>query len=88
MIDARALDEFAQRMAKLMPDGLTDLQQEAGKNSKALLEAMFKRLDLVTREEFDVQVAVLARTREKLAALEKRVAGLESTSEIPDRHKP
>ncbi|MCG6867425.1 MAG: accessory factor UbiK family protein [Gammaproteobacteria bacterium] len=85
MIDARVLDEFAHRMAKLMPEGLTNLQAEAEKNSRALLEAMFKRLDLVTREEYDVQVAVLARTREKLAALEARVSSLESADDIPEK---
>lgn len=47
------------------------------KNLRALLVAFFNRLDLVTREEFDVQQALLARTREKLEALEKKVAELE-----------
>ena len=50
---------------------------EIGQNLKALLTSSFARLDLVTREEFDVQTQVLARTREKLAALEMRVAELE-----------
>ena len=50
---------------------------EIGQNLKALLTSSFARLDLVTREEFDVQTKVLARTREKLAALEMRVAELE-----------
>ncbi|MBN4664620.1 accessory factor UbiK family protein [Pandoraea nosoerga] len=48
------------------------------RNVKSLLNSGFNRLDLVTREEFDVQAQVLARTREKLEALEKRVAELES----------
>ncbi|VVD81868.1 phosphoheptose isomerase [Pandoraea morbifera] len=48
------------------------------RNVKSLLNQGFNRLDLVTREEFDVQAQVLARTREKLEALEKRVAELES----------
>ncbi|ALS60167.1 phosphoheptose isomerase [Pandoraea iniqua] len=48
------------------------------RNVKSLLNQGFTRLDLVTREEFDVQAQVLARTREKLEALEKRVAALES----------
>ena len=50
---------------------------EIGQNLKALLTSSFARLDLVTREEFDVQTQVLARTREKLAVLENRVAELE-----------
>lgn len=47
------------------------------KNLKALLTQQFARLDLVTREEFDTQAQVLARTREKLAALEQRLAAIE-----------
>ena len=50
---------------------------EIGQNLKALLSSSFARLDLVTREEFDVQTQVLTRTREKLAVLEMRVAKLE-----------
>lgn len=50
---------------------------EIGQNLKAALSASFARLDLVTREEFDIQAQVLARTREKLAALEARIAALE-----------
>ena len=50
---------------------------EISQNMKAALTASFSRLDLVTREDFDVQAQVLARTREKLAALEARVAELE-----------
>ena len=50
---------------------------EIGQNLKAVLSSSFARLDLVTREEFDVQAQVLARTREKLAALEGRLAELE-----------
>ncbi|MCS6945034.1 MAG: accessory factor UbiK family protein [Sutterellaceae bacterium] len=53
------------------------------KNLRALLAQQFARLDLVTREEFDTQVKVLARTREKLAALEARVAALEARSQAP-----
>ena len=48
------------------------------KNVKALMSQGFSKLDLVTREEFDIQTQVLARTREKLEALEKRVAELEA----------
>jgi BMFP domain-containing protein YqiC len=57
------------------------------KNLRALFSASLARLDLVTREEFDVQAKVLARTREKLAALEERVAALERQLEA-DRAAP
>lgn len=56
---------------------------EVGQNLKAALGASLARLDLVTREEFDVQAQVLARTREKLTALEARVAALEGNSGTP-----
>ena len=54
------------------------------KNLRAMLTGLFSRLDLVTREEFDVQSAVLKRTREKLAALERRLAELEKPATGPD----
>ena len=50
---------------------------DAQRNLKAMLGQSFAKLDLVTREEFDIQTQVLARTREKLAALEARLAALE-----------
>jgi BMFP domain-containing protein YqiC len=70
------LDDLQQRVAALLDSTpAADLQ----KNLKALLSQQFARLDLVTREEFDVQAQVLARTRQKLEALEARVAALERT---------
>lgn len=69
------LDDLQQRIATLLADTpAADVQ----KNLKALLTQQFGKLDLVTREEFDVQAQVLARTREKLAALEARLAQLEA----------
>jgi BMFP domain-containing protein YqiC len=53
--------------------------RDVEKNVKALLSSAFAKLELATREEFDVQAKVLARTREKLAALEARVAALEAS---------
>lgn len=54
------------------------MQQDVEKNIHTLLQSAFARLDLVTREEFDTQTRVLARTREKLEQLEKTVAELEA----------
>lgn len=69
------LDDLQQRLTALLADTpATDLQ----KNLKALLNQQFARLELATREEFEVQTLVLARTREKLAALEQRLAELEA----------
>lgn len=77
MIDTKILDDLAQRLAKTVPTGLQVLQDDLKHNLRAGLEAGLSHLDLVTREEFDVQAAVLARTREKLEALEKQVAEME-----------
>jgi ubiquinone biosynthesis accessory factor UbiK len=77
MLDPRQFDDLVQRLSSAMPKGLQVLQEDINRNLRASLEAGLSRLDLVTREEFDVQSAVLARTREKLAALESQVAALE-----------
>lgn len=71
------LEDMQRRMAALLEQTpAADLQ----KNMKAMLTQQFAKLDLVTREEFDVQAQVLARTREKLEALEQRLAELEKGS--------
>lgn len=75
MLNPKLLDELSARAASLLaatPAG--DIE----KNLRAVLASLFAKLDLVTREEFDVQREVLARSREKLDALEKRVAELEA----------
>lgn len=77
MLDPRFIDEFAERMMGLLPPGAAELKDDLQKNLRATLQTMFSRMDLVTREEFDVQAAVLQRTREQLEALEKRVDVLE-----------
>ena len=77
MIDPKAVDELARRFIKALPDGLEQLSEDLGQNVKAAFSAALSRADLVTREEFDVQSAVLARTREKLTELEKTVTALE-----------
>ena len=70
------LDDLQQRLASLIEGTpAADLQR----NLKALLTQQFAQLDLVTREEFDAQVRVLARTREKLEVLEKQVAEMEAS---------
>ena len=76
MIDLSQLDELARRLSTLVPPGLREGREELQQNFKSVLQAGLGMLDLVTREEFDVQRAVLARTREKLEALEKQLAAL------------
>ena len=81
MIDKTVLDDIAKRVSENMPNGLKFLQEDLEKNLRSALEAGLSHLDLVTREEFDLQTAVLLRTREKLEKLEKIVAELESNSD-------
>jgi ubiquinone biosynthesis accessory factor UbiK len=77
MLDPKQFDDLFQRLSSAMPKGLQVLQEDINRNLRASLESGLARLDLVTREEFDVQSAVLARTREKLIALEAQVTALE-----------
>lgn len=78
MIDPKLLDDLAKRMAGNVPSGLQLIQEDLQKNFRSVLESGLAHLNLVTREEFDVQSAVLIRTREKLEKLEKQLAELES----------
>ncbi len=78
MIDLNHIDDLARRLSQLVPPGLRDSQEELQQTFKSALQAGLAKLDLVTREEFDVQQAVLLRTREKLEALERTVATLET----------
>lgn len=79
MIDIRQIDELAQRLTGLLPPGLDEARADLTANFRATLQAGLRRLDLVTREEFDVQRCVLLRTREKLERLENEVHALERT---------
>lgn len=83
MIDARTVDELARRLTELVPAGLSSAGAEVADNIKDALRAGLRKLDLVTREEFDVQRSVLLRTREKVEALEARVAQLEQLLQAP-----
>jgi BMFP domain-containing protein YqiC len=78
MIDQKAIDELARRVSELVPPGLKEAGAEFESTLKATLQAGLAKLDLVTREEFEVQRAVLLRTREKLDALERALAELEA----------
>ncbi len=77
MMDPHLLDQLAERLAKALPPGVRELQQDAEKNFRAILQSGFAKLNLVTREEFDVQTALLARTRLQLDALQRQIAELE-----------
>ena len=83
MIDLNNIDELARRLSGLVPPGLRESREELQENFKAVLQSGLSKLDLVTREEFDVQRAVLLRTREKLEALEALVQQLERPPGAP-----
>ena len=78
MIDLNHIDDLARRLSERVPPGLRESGEELQASFRAVLRSGLARLDLVTREEFDVQRAVLLRTREKLDALEGTVAELEA----------
>lgn len=78
MLEPKQIDDLARRLAENAPKGIQVLREDLNRSFRATLEAGLAKLDLVTREEFDVQAAVLARSRAKLEALEKRVAALET----------
>lgn len=77
MFDTKAIDDIANRLAGAVPPGLNNLKEDLEKNIHAIIQSVLGKLDLVTREEFEVQKMVLAKTRSKLEDLEKRVAEIE-----------
>ncbi|UCV03748.1 accessory factor UbiK family protein [Dechloromonas denitrificans] len=74
MLDPKILEDFGAKMSALLANSPA---KDIEKNAKAMMSGVFAKLDLVTREEFDVQAEVLARTRAKLKDLEARVDALE-----------
>jgi BMFP domain-containing protein YqiC len=98
MIDLSHIDDLARRLSSLVPPGLRgessqELREELQQNFRSVLQSGLARLDLVTREEFEVQRAVLLRTREKLEELQRAVTELEAqpgsavaSPTVPPRH--
>ncbi len=78
-----SIEKLARTLAESLPKGLRSVRDDLEKNFRAVLRTALGKLDLVTREEFDVQEAVLARTREKLQALEARLRSLEQEGSTP-----
>ncbi|MEM9690460.1 MAG: accessory factor UbiK family protein [Pseudomonadota bacterium] len=74
-----SIESLARKLADALPDGLRTAREEIESSFNSVLKTGLGKLDLVTREEFEVQEAVLARTREKLEALEKRLAEFEAS---------
>ena len=80
MNQKNTFDDLAKKITGLLPGSVLQLQQDLESNIKALLQSSLSKMNLVTREEFDVQEALLQRTREKLDKLEKLLQELEQKS--------
>ena len=78
MINPNKIEEMARSIQAALPPGLKSVGEEVYKKVKQVLQAQLMKLDLVSREEFDVQTKVLLRTREKLQALEDKLQQLEN----------
>lgn len=72
-----SIEELARKLAESVPEGLRSMRDDLEQNFRGVLRSGLAKLDLVTREEFEVQQAVLAKTRQKLEALEARLKELE-----------
>ncbi|MBW5811783.1 accessory factor UbiK family protein [Yersinia kristensenii] len=78
MIDPKKIEQIARQVHESMPKGIREFGEDVEKKIRLVLQSQLTRLDLVNREEFDVQTQVLLRTREKLALLEQRMGELEA----------
>ncbi len=77
MKDKNFLNDLASRLSKALPDSVRKMQKDIEKNFHVILQSAFNKMDLVTREEFDAQVKVLARSRKKIEELEASIKALE-----------
>jgi BMFP domain-containing protein YqiC len=78
MFDPKIFDDLSRKLVDGLPSSLQALQSDVERNVKASLEAALRQMNLVSRDEFEIQQAILMRTREKVEALETRVAELEA----------
>ncbi|WP_027712978.1 ubiquinone biosynthesis accessory factor UbiK [Dickeya chrysanthemi] len=78
MIDPKKLEQIARQVQESMPKGIREFGEDMEKKIRQILQSQLGKLDVVSREEFDLQTQVLLRTREKLALLEQRVSALEA----------
>lgn len=78
-------DDLSKRLSDAVPNSVKNLKKDLEKNFHAVLLSAFNKLELVTRDEFDAQTKVLARTRKKLDELEKQIAELEKMAKKSKR---
>ncbi|KLU17056.1 MULTISPECIES: ubiquinone biosynthesis accessory factor UbiK [Xenorhabdus] len=81
MLDPKKIEQIARQLHNAMPKGVKEFGDDVEKKLRAVLQSQLSKLDLVNREEFDVQTQVLLRTREKLTAMEQRLNELETRLE-------
>src|SRR5450432_1874649 len=81
-INSSGLDDLAKRLADSVPESVRAFGRDLESNFKAVLQAQLAKLDLVTRQDFDVQAAILDRTQSRLAALETRLKDLEAVQPV------
>lgn len=77
MINKEHIEEFIQQASKMIPDDLSRFKKEIETNLRTTLSASLSKMDLVTREEYDIQTALLQRTRAKLDTLQKKLIEIE-----------
>lgn len=77
MIDARVLDEISDNFNRYLPDSLKTVKGDIEKNLRSALQASFERVDLVSREDYEVQVAMVEKMRLRLLQLEERIEKIE-----------
>jgi BMFP domain-containing protein YqiC len=75
-----SIEKLAKKFGETLPEGLRSVRADLESNFRSVLQTGLGKLDLVTREEFEVQQAVLARTREKLEALEAKLEDMENNT--------
>lgn len=88
MINPSNFEALFKQFTENMPKGALELQKDLEKNMRVAMEATFRRMNLVTREEFDIQAAVLLKTRSKLENLEAQVAELETRLQAAETQLP
>jgi BMFP domain-containing protein YqiC len=81
MIDTKKINDLVSKLTEALPPGVRQIPGDIEKSFKTILQSGLSKMDLVTREEFDAQTKVLARTREKLESLEKRINELDSSKD-------
>jgi ubiquinone biosynthesis accessory factor UbiK len=87
MFDPKQFDDLAKKLFSALPSSLQNIEKDIQQKFKEVLQAAFTHMDLITREEFDVQAKVLTRTREKVELLQTQVEAL-MTQLNKDKNKP